>query len=265
MLVIANGAFKSGSTWQREIIINLMEFQDIPKEYQVPSLPHWIHPRKLSVLIRSGEHLNNNYITKAHLLSEKYVKLLVGVEGVRVLNIRRDVRDVLVSHYYHLRREDKCPKEFGKYYYRIGRYKAQQVRHYHQMWDRPGVYCSTFELLKSDFEAEVVRIAEYIGLSLDEKKIRDIKDATSLDRLRNPTSTKDQARLPASQFFRSGKIGGWKEYFDDDMVADLDRIEVSGLSGLSLLNYHLLFTVRGYLKSSLSNRAMWLDRVLRWL
>jgi hypothetical protein len=49
------------------------------------------------------------------------------------------------------------------------------------------------------------------------------------------------------------------------MVADLDRIEVSGLSGLSLLNYHLLFTVRGYLKSSLSNRAMWLDRVLRWL
>lgn len=262
MLVIANGAFKSGSTWLREIILNVLEFQDIPPEYRNPTLPHWIDTSKLQQFVDDVDYVENNYITKAHLLAQSYVDLLVGVEGVRVLSIRRDVRDVIVSHYHHLLRDNKGPKNFKKYYYSIGRYKAHQLRIYHQLWDIPGVYCSTFELLKSDFSEEVMRIAEFLGQQIDERRIEEIKKATSLENLRNPGSSQDRSRLPSSQFFRSGKVGDWGDFFDKKMEEDVRAIEMYGLKGIALIRYHVLFTLRGKIKSILSNRAAWLDRLL---
>ena len=52
MLVLANGAFKSGSTWLREIVRHMRGFEPIPMAFQHPDYPHWIDARKIDQFLQ---------------------------------------------------------------------------------------------------------------------------------------------------------------------------------------------------------------------
>ena len=77
MLVICNGAFKSGSTWVYGLVESILDCQDIPltpigESYgKNPNSPSKIAESKLQLFIDSEDVADHNYLTKAHFFSKE--------------------------------------------------------------------------------------------------------------------------------------------------------------------------------------------------
>lgn len=251
MLILVNGAFKSGSTWLRAIIDEMVDYQPIPDSYQNRVYARVLDPIKLMPLVKSVSHHNVNYILKSHLFTQHYRDIALSNKHVVIINIKRDIRDAIVSHYHHMVREKKVKSDFHKYYRNIGRYKAYQLVRYHRVWDVGSrqVYTSSFELLKTEFQSEVERIGKFLGQSLSEHDIERIKFQTSIENLRKKrgeASADEQER-----FFRKGEIGEWQHYFSDWELNDIARIQTKGLSRIEGLKYYFLFELRPAIKARL--------------
>ena len=221
MLVIANGAFKSGSTWLFNITRCLTQYPPPPSSFLNPD---WvnpsIHPQKLKSLISSADLASKDYLTKNHFGSESQRDLLLSCENVKVLDIVRDIRDVVVSAYYHFRRKEKYTSSFENYYWTRGRFVAHRVQQYHKVWKVPNnrVYVSSFKALKSDFYSECRAIGQFLKRKeLSDREIQEVKEETSIESLRSKYGSPD--------FFRKGERGDWKHHLTKRMESDIDRIE----------------------------------------
>ncbi len=265
MFVLANGAFKSGSTWLFSILNATGAFEKLPREYSmdVEDDRQWLKPELVKAFLDSGVYHNTNFLAKGHHFENGVRDTLLSHEDVYVFNIKRDVKDSLVAHYFHLIRQNKLGEDlalperrrqgFASYYWRLGRFKAQQIMTYHRVWDAPSprVYVSSFERLKTDFDDEVRRIGLFIGFDFSPEEIAELKRKTSLEALQKK---KGHDKLPEhKRFFRKGLIGEWRDFFDEDILADVEKIESQGLGTLDTIKYHAVFT-------ALTLRRRWLGR-----
>jgi hypothetical protein len=222
MLIVSNGAFKSGSTWLYNILVELTVYPAPPVEYLNPE---WrnpsIVPDRLSVLLQTLTP-DTNYLVKNHFGKSHERDLLLSNPHVRVLDIQRDLRDVVVSAYYHARRKEGYTSDFNTYYWEHGRKTAQEVVRYHELWavNSPQVYVSSYERLHEQFAEEVSRIATFLNRSVSADQIDRIHEITTLDSLRERYHEQDQSQ----KFFRKGIIGDWQNHFDEAMLADLDKL-----------------------------------------
>src|SRR5687768_12681908 len=102
MLVIANGAYKSGSSWLYTIVRELVGGQRVPEAYQFPRWRHSaLHPDRVAAFLDEVDFRSQDFLAKNHLARPDHRELLANRESVRLLNITRDLRDVLVSAYHH--------------------------------------------------------------------------------------------------------------------------------------------------------------------
>jgi hypothetical protein len=148
---------------------------------------------------------------------------------VRVLNIKRDLRDVVVSAYYHYRREEGLEVPFERYYWNRGRYVAERVREYHDVWNVSSsqVHVASFEKLKKSFAEECDRIGDFLGYDLSAAQIQNVKDETSIESLRK--------RYDNDDFFRKGERGDWQNHLTTRMEEDISRIaNRSGIESFSI-------------------------------
>ena len=244
MFILANGAFKSGSTWLRNVLRLMTDFEDIPERYRDPRFADWVDIYKMEKFLDDVDHASANYISKSHIHNPRLRDAILFHEHVRVFDISRDVRDVLVSYYYHLLRMRKVREGFERFYWLLGRYKAYQIQQYHAVWGigAPNIYVTSFEKLKNDFDRETAAIADYLGLPLSEDRIRCIKEATSLARQQKERGEEDKPEH--ERFFRKGIIGDWKNHFTPELLADLERIQAEGFGPLDRIRYSVMFTSR---------------------
>ena len=251
MFVLANGAYKSGSTWLLSILSELKDFDEIPEPYRKQVHKQvWVDPVKLRAFLESGCYLERDFVSKGHYSGKKVRDMLLSKEGVIVLDITRDLPDTIVSHYYHFARMYSVDWSFDRYYWRVGRYKAFEIRRYHQTWNVPSpkVYVSSFERLKSDFGGEVRRIARAIGQELGDDDVERIREATTLSSMR-----KRRRSSGATQFFRKGEVGDWEAHFDERSLADIRSIEEHGLSLVDRGVYAVLFDLRNSARSRIGS------------
>jgi len=221
MLIFANGAVKSGSTWLFHIARELTGFGPPAAHYANPkwtSMPVYsIDQTKLASFLADPEARAVDCLSKNHFGNRNDRNLLLADPSVRVLNIRRDVRDVLVSAFYHGRTDQALPGDFAAYYWTEGRRLAQRVLDYQIIWDvRSLRYCClTYETLLTDFAGEVSRLGRFLELMPGPAEIERIHQATSPAVL--------CARYPFSDFnrFRRGQARDWQNHFDQAMVADI--------------------------------------------
>lgn len=242
-LVLANGAFKSGSTWLRDIVKLMRNFSEIPPEYANRRLRHWIRETKIEAFLKDRT-VEGVYVSKSHIYLPEIVRKLAQYKNLRVLDIKREIKDVVVSAYYHYKRESEKNISFSEYYWKIGRFKAFEVKQYHASWegDYPFVLFAEYEKLKEDFEGEVARIANFLGVSLDRSRIAEIKEQTSLENLRKQRGEEDAPE--EARFFRKGVTGDWMNHFEKKEFADIEKIDSSGLWGLDYAYYYLAFPTR---------------------
>jgi hypothetical protein len=234
MLAIANGAFKSGSSWLFKILCCITQFPPPPKaylnlEWKNPSL----HPNQLAKFLASEDFSTQNYLCKNHFGNSRERNLLLSYPNVFVFNIKRDLRDVVVSAYYHDCRVQGFEGSFEDYYWVWGRLHAHKVRKYHSVWDvsSPQVYVSSYERLKQDFTLEVNEIANFLGFNLSIHQLEEIQFRTSFERFKQgEKSTQTIQKSDETAFIRKGIVGDWKNHFNTQMLDDITAIEQNGLA-----------------------------------
>ncbi len=231
MLIIVNGPFKSGSTWLFNIVSCMVEHAPLPAEYQNP---RWnnpsIHPRLLADFIAKVDYRHTNYVSKNHLRTVRERDFVLAQEGVMVLSITRNLRDVVTSAYYHYRRKEGYAASFETFYWQRGRGIADFVRRYNQLWSVSSsrLHVASYERLRTDFASEVREIGRFLGLALSHEEVERIRQETTLEALREKYGQSEDDERPT--FFRKGIVGDWESHFDARMLRDIERIEQKGMS-----------------------------------
>jgi hypothetical protein len=213
---------KSGSTWITQIIQMHGRWSPIPDHYRNqewfnPSLA----PERYSEFFGAREFAGQDWFCKQHWRSEgKYYELLRD-ENIRVINIVRDLRDVLVSRFYHdLRLGQASADNIAHYYFREnGRKKLQGYMEYHRFWHHPEIerqpFLSVFEYLITDFATELQRLFDYIGEPLSQSDIA---------RIHRKTSFENKKVTGEGNFFRKGIIGDWRNHLTSELLEDIGHL-----------------------------------------
>ncbi len=219
MLIIANGTFKSGSTWQRDIIKCFKDFDNIPSRYRNKRTKTFLNIKRLEEFVTSEFIKQQNCITKTHLYHKKHINILINKPNVYIFMIKRDIRDTIVSHYHHFKNQRRLNISFKTYYWLIGRYKALQIIKYNNNWDieANNVLHSSFEKLKLQFELEVKSFADFLNIPLNNDEIIKIKEDTNINKVKKLSNRK--------WFFRKGEIGEYGDFFSKKMLKDLSNLE----------------------------------------
>lgn len=210
----------------------------VPVEFLSPrySLPNWkrnlhgvlteIAPRRLERLLTGLDYHAKDYIAKNHFSEKPQRDLILAQEDTYVFDIRRDIRDVVVSAYYHDRRVKGFRGSFPQYYRSLGRLRAAWVLRHNRLWAQPSPHvCQiTYEDLKGKFGETVKRMAAVLNIRVDDRRIAAIREATAFERLRERRGDADNE----TAFYRKGVMGDWRTHFDDAMLADIERLQWRG-------------------------------------
>lgn len=230
MLVLANGAFKSGSTWLYYAVGRLTGFPPPPEEFRNPSwLNSNIDPDKLADALARLDYHVDDYMAKTHFGKPEQRDLILSYDDVYVLNIKRDMRDVVVSAYYHECRNSGYEGSFQDFYWQRGRKVAQQVADYHDVWSTESsrIHTSSFERMLEYGADELRRIGDFLGFHPTHDCLEEIRDFLQIDRVRNATG-QGHDKIP---FFRKGVAGDWKNHFTAEITEDFEEWYLNSKQG----------------------------------
>ena len=260
MLIICNGTFKSGSTWLHAIVLELLrvnkiKLMDAPFDYTNNiNSPTTIIESKLFKFLDNEDYINNNYITKSHYILKKTIFRDYDFDTY-FLFVERDVRDAVVSHYYHLKKKYNFIGNFRLYYLFIGRFKAFEILKFNRMYLNNFGEDSFFKYsdMKNNFEIVLLRISSILNLKeLSANEIMSIKRNTSIAKMRNDLlsgKTKYYSTVSNDRegVIRKGIIGDWVDHFSKSQQIDIEMLESLESSFVFKFTYSLLFTFRRWL------------------
>jgi len=249
VLILSNGNFKSGSTWVTAIIKEIVRNKKtrFPIAFQNPKYDNWINRFKISKFINSSYFSTENiWVSKTHIYQPNIMLDIIKCqENVKVINIERDIKDVIVSHFYHLKNSKKINLNFEDYFELWGKYKAIQYLKYSISWKEVD-FCLKikYEDLKASTPETIKKIADYLGVkNIDVLKVQ---EETELKKLRGSSAQKGLNE--DEWFYRKGVVGDWKNYFDEKMLKKISLIEQNNLSFQEKVIYAIKFKFRLWIK-----------------
>lgn len=255
MIIICNGAFKSGSTWLYLIVEELLKLKKVSFNEEINT--KWVSTKNNNFLfsdssihqaIPAYQQKKGAYLSKTHLLEKESYKFLKDSSGdVKVLFIARNLGDAVISHYHHVITQTGKKISFNKYYKMIGRYKAKEITTFdeNRLNYLPNTLYIKFENLKNDFDNQVKDIAAELGFTVLQEEIDFIKEETSLNKLKDKAKKGELSHYSknsekASKLFRKGRIGESEKLLNDNQKNDLDKIEKNKTS-LFFNMYYIIF------------------------
>lgn len=238
MIIFDNGAFKSGSTWLMHLALQLRPCVEPPQQYWNPawkSRPAYsvAHGRLLEFL-RDPSIRGQDIMVKFHHSSRRGRNAMLAHPEARVLNIRRDLRDVVVSAYHHQIKARGNPIDFEQYYWGHGRAITWKLLHFHHRWDirSPRYLRLEYEELLADFPTQLRRLAAFLDVAIDDRRVSEIQLATS------PQTLNQQYQFGDLNRFRKGGSGDWQNYLTDVHLADLELLTRTSRRLLPRLVWH---------------------------
>lgn len=160
----------------------------------------------------------------------------------RVLLLGRDVRDTLVSAYFHAtRRIGEFSGPIGEFV-RDERFGVEKVLTFYRHWDHARAVPREFaflryETLHVDPVPALRRVLDFLGArevpdaALDAAvrfaRFDNLRQAEADGRYRSPALRAAAGSDPESYKVRKGKVGGYRDYLDDADVAWIDACEAA--------------------------------------
>jgi hypothetical protein len=236
---------KSGNTWTRFLIANLM-YPDTPADF---SNINRLTPDPEASSKRELARMPRPRIIKSHQYFDPRYK--------RVIYVVRDPRDVALSQFHFYRKrgllEDGYPPETF-----LPRFVAGETTPYGSWgenvagWlatrqNRPGFLLLRYEDMLEDAARELNKVASFLEIPPDAERIANAVRRSTADEMRK--LEKSQARLWSSTkgtrqdvpFVRAAKSGGWRTGLPEAAVAQL---EAAWGHLMKHLGYELLFPAR---------------------
>ncbi|MFD0987441.1 sulfotransferase domain-containing protein [Methyloligella solikamskensis] len=207
MWVIANGAPKNGSTWIFQLLKRTNLFSPLPDAYQNSAWRNEsVADEYVDDCAKELGAVETRYTTKQHW-SDSHDDLL-KYPGIKVCNIIRDIRDVVVSRYHHQVRLRKYNKDISAFVKENGELYVRNTANYHTHWinspysNEETYYITSYEYLSADDLKAGGELFDFVGLPLDEAQR---KAAIEGSRFENKTSTGPES------FFRKGQAFGFAD------------------------------------------------------
>lgn len=214
MLVVNNGAAKSGTTWVQKMLTRITPHKPIAKKWRrldwdTPS----IHPDNLKRFLDTTDFASETYLFKAHYHPE--LSPILVRENVVIINCARSIPDMVLSFYHHQKRLGKTALTLNEWVERHGLEVANTRLKYLAGW---APYCPTmhFELMYSDPEASALRLAEIVKSPLSEDEIREAGRGTQ--------NTPEKG-VREGHHVRTGKPGASREELEPAMYRALEAFD----------------------------------------
>jgi hypothetical protein len=172
--------------------------------------------------------------------------ILINQDNIKIINIDRDIKDIIVSHYHHLLNAKKISGDFKSYFYKWGKYKAKQCIDYKKAWTDYDCLKLKYSDLINYNKATIIKMAEYLDININDEEICSIQNETDIDNLR--INSKKKNLNEENWFYRKGEMGDWKNFFDNEMILKIQSIESNSLSFNEKVSYFIKFTFRLKLK-----------------
>ena len=226
---------RSGSTWLRTILVNILE----PKAFGNPDV---FNARIPAVSIRNAALINqleSPRLIMTHSVWRPSIK--------KALYLVRDGRDAFISSYhYHVTREggDLSIEDYYQLYCQnvYGKTWHQHV----ESWLKGGqsdmadsLCLVKFEDLKSETFTTIINICEFLNIQADDKEVLNAIEFASLDNAKKIERQRQGALTNNNaSFYRSGKTAQWQQ---EQYLELMERFELGSRSALELADYDPFF------------------------
>lgn len=168
--------------------------------------------------------------------------------GIPIVFIHRDPRDVVVSYYFHKTRRDRDYSGSLAEFIRDPEFGIEQIARYNAAWLSRGpaaadrFYPITYEDMTVDTSGVLQKLTEFfnldvtaadIGLAVQRNTFEKMKAREAEDQYNgnyDGTLSPGDGSDPESFKVRRGKVGGYRNYLDDKDLQYCDRViaEVQG-------------------------------------
>lgn len=224
MLVIANGANKSGSTWVFNLAFDTIPSQVLPQGWRREGWGNRsIDPKRLKEFLDATP--DRTTILKMHMFPVPMGRdELLARDDVVVLNVARDLRGTVTSHYHWLINRGAI-MGIRTYWDEQGRDFAKQICEFHKYWDvdSPAYHRFSYEGLLTDFAGEMEKarpVMERAGATFD---AGELQRSTSRETMIEKGKAKGEDN---AWFFRKGVADDWKNHLPRDVAEEI--VEIGG-------------------------------------
>ena len=221
-----------GTTWMRFLVNQIMlEETDLPVPFNF--LEDYLLDLE-TLLARPSPR-----VFTSHLPFE-YLKHLLLEDGVKVIRIFRDPKDVLVSYFHYYQAYDLLGKfsgdwnEFYELFKRKELYTGDPMDENERWWNQrylPNMLCISYEEMKEDILKAVTRIAHFLGKDLGVDVLHSIAQKSMFSQMKQRPEYRGLLKygdtgsfvFDRSSVFRKGQVGDWVNYFTDEQKAYIER------------------------------------------
>lgn len=255
--IIVSTSYKSGTTWMQQILHSLI-FKDTPDTLPLALVSPWLDARfhaPLEEVIQGIEAQTHRRFIKSHLPFDG----LPYYPNVRYVVVGRDARDVFMSFWNHYRNytdelmlrlnertgwsgeslpnppgEDEIRQAWRAWMTR-GWFEWESegwpfwgnLHHTETFWkfrDLDNVLLFHYSDMLADLSGQVSRLAEYIGIELDDEELERIVDAARFDQMKKAFKPMDEMMRSAfkggsDSFIFKGTNGRWRDVLEADDLA----------------------------------------------
>ncbi len=203
------------------------------------SIGCWTYPRAAEEL----HSLPSPRIFKSHM---PYQMALGGVPAgspCKYVYMARNPKDVAVSYYFFERDKSWSGGYCGSWEHWLRIFCEGNVQrgdwfdHVRGWWlarQAPNMMFLKYEDLCRDFNAQVSRLAEFLGHPLRPEVVETIHRKTSFREMRNTEFSNMHEIREFNGFFRKGQIGSWEEHFTPAQSAAFDELYTRRMAGTGL-------------------------------
>ena len=242
---------KSGRTWLRVMLSRVYQ-----QMYKLP---------ERQIIGFDNFHAMNRAIPRIFFTHDNYIKDYTGntdskadFYGKKVILLARDPKDVAVSQFFQWKFRMKPNKKAINQYPLEGEDVEMfdfvmnpdaglpKVIAFMNLWASEAPRLKDFlvvryEDLRADTEKTLERVLEFMGAQAGDAQIKEAVEYSSLENMKKMEQTKtfwlsggrmvpkDRAN-PHSYKVRRGKVGGFRDYFEDDQVKRIETLMASTLS-----------------------------------
>lgn len=231
MIILSVGMPRAGSGWHYNLINDLMlttgcqQATDIRKRYKLEHILTEVNCnigvlslRRLA-MVSLPALLGNTFVIKAHSAPTRWSRLLSRLGLLRITYIYRDPRDAMLSAYDYGQRALAKGRPNAFSHLTDFQKSLEFIREYVLIWEawmkETGVLKARYEDLLTDYDAEVGRLVEFLGLDAAQPTVQDV-----IEKYRPGKAEAGQQGL---HFFK-GKIGRFREKYTPDEQATLAEI-----------------------------------------
>lgn len=240
---------KTGTTWTQEITYLVANNCDFAKAKAAPTEVRFPYIEIPICGIPAIEKAEDPRLIKSHLPYELIPQNFLDSK-TKMIYIARNPKDTIISFFHFLNMLGYVAysgplKPFVKDFCNDLMMYSSFAKNVLSFWNRrhqDNILFLLYEDLSKDLQAGVRKIADFLGKEVTEENVAKIAAHCSFDSMvKNPManySNKGAAvKNPDAKtdFLRKGKVGDWKNYFDDEMSKMVDDYVEKHFKGTGLV------------------------------